>query len=159
MSSREMAPASSQRTSRPAIRKTGAEKTFRWMSDAPRATPSRRIVSSSTYSFLSAPLRATRFRGPRSLRTALGRFVSRREAKLLTHPRFDGGGHVGVLEQVVARVLAPLADALPVERVPGARLLDDTLFAAKVDQLAGLGDALSIEDVELDLPERRRHLV
>ena len=60
----------------PATRKTGAEKTFRWTSDAPRLTPSRRIVSSSTLSFLSAPLRARRLGGAHSLRTALGRFLS-----------------------------------------------------------------------------------
>src|SRR5512136_1249317 len=64
-----------------------------------------------------------------------------------------------MLAQEVARVLASLSDALALERVPRARLLDDAFLGADVEELALLGDALPVQDVELDLPERRRHLV
>ena len=56
-------------------------------------------------------------------------------------------------------VLPALADALAVAGVPGARLLDDAGLHAEIEQLAGLGDALAVHDVELDHAERRRHLV
>src|SRR5438045_2278185 len=58
-----------------------------------------------------------------------------------------------------ARVLAPLADALGLVGVPGARLLDDPLLDAGVEDRARLGDALAVEDVELRLAEGRRQLV
>ena len=56
-------------------------------------------------------------------------------------------------------VLAALADALIAEGIPGAGLLDDAGLDADVDQLAALGDALAVHDVELDLLEGRRDLV
>src|SRR5690606_24118674 len=40
-----------------------------------------------------------------------------------------------------------------------AGLLDNTDLDPKVDELTRLGDALAVHDVELDLLERRRHLV
>src|SRR5439155_506739 len=61
--------------------------------------------------------------------------------------------------QEVARVLAALTDAVATEGVPGAGLLDDTLLGRDVDQLSLLGDAGAVQDVELRLAERRRHLV
>ena len=42
---------------------------------------------------------------------------------------------------------------------PGARLLDQAGLDAEVEDLADLGDALAVHDVELDLLERRRDLV
>src|SRR5438093_1090434 len=61
--------------------------------------------------------------------------------------------------QEVAGVLAALADAIAAESVPGAGLLDDALLGRDVDQLSLLGDAGAVQDVELRLAERRRHLV
>src|SRR5262249_10713429 len=46
-------------------------------------------------------------------------------------------------------VLAALADALAVVGEPGARLLDHAGLDAEVEDLAGLGDALAVHDVEL----------
>ena len=48
-------------------------------------------------------------------------------------------------------VLAALADPLAVVGEPGAGLFDDAGLDAKVDDLAQLGDALAVHDVELDL--------
>ena len=53
----------------------------------------------------------------------------------------------------------PLADALAVIGEPGARLLDHAGLDPEIDELAGLGDARPIHDVELDLLERRSKLV
>src|SRR5262245_48435769 len=46
------------------------------------------------------------------------------QTKLLTHSRLDGRRNVGMLAQEVACVLAPLADAVAVEGVPGTGFLD-----------------------------------
>src|SRR5262245_5885378 len=135
------------------------------MSEAFRVTPSRRILStSSTPSFLSAPPLPGGLGRPRSFRTRSIPGFRRRllvdgETELLPYVRFDRSRDFGVLAQEVARVLASLADALAVERVPGAGLLDDALLGGDVDQLAFLRDAGAIEDVELGLAERRRDLV
>src|SRR4029077_16129736 len=77
----------------------------------------------------------------------------------LTNASLDVRSHLGVLAQEVPRVLSPLADALAVVGVPRARLLDDALLGAEVDELALLRDADAVEDVELGLAERRRDLV
>src|SRR5207237_187619 len=63
----------------------------------------------------------------------------------------DLGGNVGVLLQEFADIVATLADALRIEREPGARLFDHARLHAEVDDLAKLGDALAVHDVELDL--------
>ena len=68
-------------------------------------------------------------------------------------------GDLGMVAQELLGVLAALADALAVDAVPGARLLHHADLGAEVDQLADLADALAVHDVELDLAERRRHLV
>ena len=78
---------------------------------------------------------------------------------VLAHGLLDLGADLGMLLQERLGVLAPLADALAAEGEPGARLLDDAGLDAQIDQLAGLGDALAVHDVELDLLEGRRHLV
>src|SRR5581483_612569 len=64
-----------------------------------------------------------------------------------------------VLLEIGLGILAALADALAVEGEPGAGLLDDPGLDPEIDEFAGLGDALAIHDVELDLLEGRRHLV
>jgi len=43
--------------------------------------------------------------------------------------------------------------------VPGAGLVDDAVKDAELDQVALLGEALAVIEVDLDLLERRRHLV
>src|SRR5260370_23600451 len=71
----------------------------------------------------------------------------------------DLGGHVGIGLEEGLRVFAALAEALAVIREPGAGFLDDAGLDAEIEDLAHLGDALAIHDVELDLLERRRQLV
>src|SRR5688500_1994238 len=58
-----------------------------------------------------------------------------------------------------ARVLPALADALAVEGEPGPALLDDAGLDPEVDDVPRMADALAVEDVELDLAERRGELV
>src|SRR5688500_20137583 len=67
---------------------------------------------------------------------------------------FDLGEEVGVFLDEVLGVLAALAEAHVAVGEPGAGLLDDLVLDADVDQLAGLGDALAVADVELRLAER-----
>src|SRR5690606_25218571 len=71
----------------------------------------------------------------------------------------DLEGGVGVVAEKVLGVLAALADALVAEGVPGAGFFDHAGLYAEIDQLAPLGDAFAVHDVEFDLPERWRHLV
>src|SRR5450432_2788867 len=68
-------------------------------------------------------------------------------------------GDVRVVAQELLGVLAALADALALEAEPGARLLDGAALGAEVDDVALVADPFPVEDVELDLAERRRHLV
>src|SRR5271166_4093630 len=70
-----------------------------------------------------------------------------------------GFGDLGVILQVGLRVLPALPDALTVLGIPGARLLDDVGFHAKIDQFARLGDAFAIHNVEFDLLEGWSNLV
>src|ERR1043166_8157673 len=72
---------------------------------------------------------------------------------------FDLGEEIGVFADEDLRVLASLAEAHVAVREPGARLLDDLVVEADVDQLAGLRDALAVADVDLRLPERCGALV
>ena len=69
------------------------------------------------------------------------------------------GGDFRVFLEKGLGVLAALADALAVVAEPGAALLDDAGGDAEVEQLAVLGDALAVHDVELDHAEGRRQLV
>src|SRR5471032_2316989 len=61
--------------------------------------------------------------------------------------------------EIVARVLAALADALAAVAEPGAALLDDVVLHRQIEQVAFARDALAVEDVELHLAEGRRDLV
>ena len=51
-----------------------------------------------------------------------------------------------------------LTELIALVGVPGSRLTDEALSHAEVDQRTLLADAMSVEDVELGLLERRRHL-
>src|SRR6185312_2921706 len=64
-----------------------------------------------------------------------------------------------VRDQEVARILLALAQLVALVGVPGARLLDDGVLHAEVDQTALAGDTRAVENVELGLLEGRRHLV
>src|SRR5205085_4516867 len=124
------------------------------MSEAVRATPSRRIDSrSSTSSFLSAPPPPGDLGRPRSFRTRPVPRARRRrrrrvgaQPELLSDLALDRGRDLGMLAQEVARVLAALADALAPEGVPGTGLFDDALLRRDVDELALLRDAGAVED-------------
>src|SRR5688572_5572159 len=76
-----------------------------------------------------------------------------------TERRLDLRGDLRMLDEVVARVVLALADALAFVRVPGAGLLDDAVHRAHVDELALARNALAVEDLELGLTEWRRDLV
>src|SRR5262249_13014709 len=66
---------------------------------------------------------------------------------------------VGVFAQEAARIFLALAELVAVVGVPGARLADEALLDADVDEGALARDALAIHDVELGLLERRGYLV
>src|SRR6266568_2221312 len=68
--------------------------------------------------------------------------------------RLDLRSEVAVLMQKGFRVLASLTDAHIAVGEPRARLLDDAMLEADIDQLAGLGDAFAVRDVEFGLAER-----
>src|SRR5205809_4172344 len=108
------------------------------MSDALRTTPSRRMASSSTFSFLSAPPLPGGLGRPRSFCTRpvapLGR--ARAQPELLAHLGLDLRRDLGMFAQEVAGVLAALADAIAAESLPGAGLLDDALLGRDFDQLS-----------------------
>src|SRR5436190_5365450 len=81
------------------------------------------------------------------------------DAERLADLRFDLRGEVAVLVQEPFGVFAALADAdVPVGE-PRARLLDDAVLEADVDQLAPLRDAFAVGDIELRLAERCGALV
>src|SRR5215471_18309967 len=71
----------------------------------------------------------------------------------------DVGGDVLVVDQELARVLLALPDPVALVAEPGARLLDDVLLHAEVDDLAFARDADAVEDLEFRGLERRRDLV
>src|SRR5687767_11992004 len=54
---------------------------------------------------------------------------------------------------------ASLANSIAAERVPRAAFLDDTHFAAEIDDLPIARNASAIEHIELSFFEWRRHLI
>src|ERR687897_214677 len=67
--------------------------------------------------------------------------------------------HVGMLSKERGRVLASLAEPLLLEAEVRPRLLDRLPLQPGVEHRALPGDPLPVDDVELRLLERRRHLV
>src|SRR5690606_24798691 len=65
----------------------------------------------------------------------------------------------GIFLQKLDHVGLALADLVALVAVPGAGLVDETLLDPHVHHLPEAVDALAIEDLELTLPEGRRHLV
>src|SRR4051812_40925594 len=81
------------------------------------------------------------------------------DAELLLDPLLDLVGEVGVVLQEVAGVLLALTELVALVRVPSTGLLHHALLDTDVDQAALTTEALTPEDVELGLLERRGHLV
>ena len=80
---------------------------------------------------------------------------------LIAAPEEQAASH-DTVESVASTWTTPaqaLADADAVIAEPGARLFDDARLDAEIEDLADLGDAFAIHDVEFDLLERRRDLV
>src|ERR1041384_7211570 len=80
-------------------------------------------------------------------------------AGLLADLALDLARQRRVFLQEVARVVLALAEPVAVVDVPGARLLQHAVQHADLQHLALARDAVAVEDVELGVPERRRHLV
>src|SRR5690606_24866678 len=104
-------------------------------------------------------LRVKRLRGlsVEALVAAAGRAGAGRDAacaECLAHLRLDLEGQVGALAEELLRVLAALAEPHIAVREPRARLVDDVVLDAEIDQQAGVADALVVHHVELRLLER-----
>src|SRR6266508_1176933 len=84
----------------------------------------------------------------RSRHSASARHAHQRNADCGPDLRLDLGGELGVLLQIIARVVLALPDLLAAVRIPRARLLDDVVCNAELDHLALARDALAVENVE-----------
>ena len=71
----------------------------------------------------------------------------------------DGNEHITMLLQKLARVFATLTDPVATEAVPGAALFRKIMLHTKVDQIAFLGDALAINNVEFRFVEGGGNLI
>src|SRR5215212_6410791 len=71
----------------------------------------------------------------------------------------DLGGDLGVLTQVALHVVTALAHPLVAVGEERARLLDDAVLDAEVEDAALAGDSLAVLDVKLGLAEGSGHLV
>src|ERR1700722_7317123 len=83
----------------------------------------------------------------------------RTDAKLFLDLLLDLVGHIGVFQQEVAGVLLALPQLFALIGEPRPGLTNEAMVHTHVDQRAFFADALAVEDVELGLFERRRHLV
>src|SRR5580704_4197954 len=81
------------------------------------------------------------------------------DVELLAEFTIHLGEDVAIFFQEVSRVFTPLADALAVVAIPGARLLDEVVRDSKIEHIAFAADALAIQNVELGLAEGSGHLV
>src|SRR5438874_547152 len=81
------------------------------------------------------------------------------QPELLAHLGFDRASNFRIFFQMLFGVLAPLANALAGERVPGPGLFDDPQVGANVDQLPFFRHAAAVENVELRFFERWSNLV
>src|SRR5208283_1239282 len=89
----------------------------------------------------------------------LGGNDCRTDAQLLAQLGVDAREDFLIFFQERAHVLAALADALSLEAVPGAALVDDAVQRGEVEGIALLGDSLAVEDVELGVAEGSGDLV
>src|SRR5579872_6792412 len=90
---------------------------------------------------------------------AAGQNLLSDQARVLADRGFDLGGDIGVGLEERFRVFAALTQPLAVIGEPGAGFLDNAGLDAEVQNLAHLGDALAIHDVEFDLLEGRGEFV
>src|ERR1035438_6501012 len=81
------------------------------------------------------------------------------QSQRLAHFGIDGPTDVRIVLQELPRILASLADPVALIAEPGTALLDDVLRHSLIQQVAFLGNAFAVDDVELRLAEWRRHLV
>src|SRR5262245_65755880 len=77
--------------------------------------------------------------------------ATRRYAGQLAELRFDLSGCPRIMLEIVARRLTSLTDSLSFIGVPGAGLLDQTLFHTHIDQLACFRNAFCKHHIELRL--------
>src|SRR6185437_10194847 len=81
------------------------------------------------------------------------------DTQLLAQLAINSPEDLPVLLQEAAHILASLADALPAVAVPRSRFLNDVMQHREVQHIAFARDALAVQNVELGIAERRRHLV
>src|SRR5690606_24155470 len=79
--------------------------------------------------------------------------------QLVTNLLLDFLADLGVLLEILGRIGLALADLVALVGIPGARLLDQALLHAEIDDLAVAVDTFAIEDLEFSLTERWCHLV
>ena len=82
-------------------------------------------------------------------------FFVNRHTKGQSQLAFDADQGFRVLLEEFLGVFPTLADAFVLIGVPGAALVDDFLGRGEIEQIAGLGDALAVDDVEFGLLEGR----
>src|ERR1700691_3294510 len=83
----------------------------------------------------------------------------RADAELFLDLLLDLVGHIGVFQQEVAGVLLALPQLFALIGEPRPGLTNEAMVHTHADQRAFFADALAVENVELGLLERRRHLV
>src|SRR5262249_45411862 len=92
------------------------------------------------------------------IRVFAGEYALRDQPGVLADRGLDLCRDIGIGLEEHLGVLASLADALAVVGEPSARLLHHAGFDAEIDQFAGLRHPPPVDDVELDLLDRRREL-
>src|SRR4051812_28451032 len=132
----------------------------------PERRPDRRASSSAGPASGSEPPPAT---PPNSVSDTGGSEVGRLDSRGLVQRRPDAEllldllldlvGEVGVVPQEVARVLLALAELVALVGVPGTGLAHEALLHTHVDEATLATEALTPDQVELGLLERRRDLV
>ena len=65
----------------------------------------------------------------------------------------------GVLAYELLGIIPPLPEPFALVGEPGAALIDELFVHCLIDQVAFIGNALVVQDVEFGFAERRRHLV
>ena len=103
-----------------------------------------------------APSGSLRLCDRRRFRRGLGRGDLVADAECRPDLGLDLAGDLGVLGQELLGVVAALAETRLAVGEEGARLADDVVLDAEVQQLAFARDPLAVLDLELGLAEGRR---
>src|ERR1700761_5435896 len=85
--------------------------------------------------------------------------VRRLDPQLLTQLAVDPPENLLVLLEEAAHILASLPDALAAVAIPRSALLHDVVQHRQVQHIALARNALTVQNVELGIAERSRHLV